>query len=1233
MGAVRRAHFAEELERRLMLSSVPAWFGAAQTYGIGVNSSSATTADLNNDGKIDVVAANRTPGTIRVLLGNGNGTLGVQRTFGTDPYPASVATADLNGDGRADVITANWTSNTLSVLLGNGDGTFGSQLTLATDGRPSFVAAADLNEDGRTDLLAANTVGANVGVFLGKGDGTFAAQQTIGTASSTNVVKVADLNGDGKPDLVAVNVYDNILATLLGNGNGTFKPGRTFALSWGFVPTSLSIADVNGDGKPDLITANYQSDNVSVLLGIGNDDFQAQRTYAVGWGPFSVTVSDVNLDGLPDLVTANTAGASVTVLTGNGDGTFAPAWAFPAYLRPKTLDVVDLNQDGRPDLVILNDLNAGTVSVLQADVPPVVESIGRTTPVGPDTTAMSVTYTVNFSKPVTGVDAGDFRVVRLGSVITSLPVVVTPVISSVYTVTVNGIHGNGGIELDLIDNDSIHDGAGAPLGGPGVANGSFLGPQYEILQAGPRVVSINRALPIGQTTDGTSGVYFTVTFSSPVVGVDASDFAVVKGGTVSVLGPISISGSGAVYVVGVNGISGSGTLGLNLVDNGSIHDLNGNPLGSMGAASFQGQQTFAVGSVALALAVSDVNGDGIADTLTANSGANSVSVLLGNGNGTFKGQMTFAVGPSPFSMSVGDVNGDGYPDVLTANENNDTVTVLLGNGNGTFGSRQDLPVGHEPTYVAMADLNGDGRIDLAVANFYSHGIGVLLGNGDGTFGTMKTFRAGASPFAIAVGDLNGDGRADLAVSNQYDGTVSVLLGNNDGSFQTQQTLEAGAGAGSVSISDLNGDGRADMAVGDFNAGMISVFIGNGNGTFHEQQTFASGVHPLKLVASDVNGDGIRDVLVTNQYGDTVSVLKGLGDGTFGSPQSLATGILASGLGVTDADGDGRADIIAASAVSQQVGVFLANRIGSFTGETYAIVLNSNNVVGTGGSDQITLTMDPDHIHIDWSVGTTMGWTLWDNLNGLTVNSAGGNDVITIDYSNGNPLPNVFHLNGTFTINGLRGAAPLAGTNLEMGKSTVWISYSGTSPASMILAALAAGYNGGAWNGTSAGGVITSSAPAGNGNHNTGIGWADSADGTGVNAVPNSVELKYTLVGDVNLDGAVNITDVNALVPHYNSTGSWTGGDFNYDGLVNITDVNALVPNYNTSLGSQVMGTVATLAPAVAGGDVTAEAVNAAGLAASSNVAGGSGSVGGVSSNAGMNGNLKRKKFDKGLRGR
>jgi len=275
-----------------------------------------------------------------------------------------------------------------------------------------------------------------------------------------------------------------------------------------------------------------------------------------------------------------------------------------------------------------------------------------------------------------------------------------------------------------------------------------------------------------------------------------------------------------------------------------------------------------------------------------------------------------------------------------------------------------------------------------------------------------------------------------------------------------------------------------------------------------------------------------------------------------------------------------------------------NNDRSYIGSVFEVstVAKGNTITGGTGADTVNISQDGDHHNVRWSINGGQPFRVpIDDYAGMTINSGGGSDSIVLDYGNGKPLPQWMHLNGTFTVNGLQGANPLAGTTVEIGKSTVYFNYSGANPVAAIKSALVGGYNGGAWNGgawngSSANGVITSSAARGNLSHNTAIGWADSGDGTGVNTVSNSVEIRYTLLGDVNLDGAVNITDVNALVPHYNSSGAWTAGDFNYDGQVNITDVNALVPNYNTSLGSQVQAATANSSTTLA--STSAATVNA-----------------------------------------
>jgi hypothetical protein len=235
-----------------------------------------------------------------------------------------------------------------------------------------------------------------------------------------------------------------------------------------------------------------------------------------------------------------------------------------------------------------------------------------------------------------------------------------------------------------------------------------------------------------------------------------------------------------------------------------------------------------------------------------------------------------------------------------------------------------------------------------------------------------------------------------------------------------------------------------------------------------------------------------------------------------------------------------------------------------------VVPGRDEIAGTAGVDQFILRADPDHRSIDWILGASSGQLLINDPNGLTINGNGGNDTITLDYANGNPLPNALHLNGTFAISNLQGTNPLAETRLDIGKSTVLISYSTSDPIAANKSYLQAGYNSGAWNGTATAtiGVITSAAARANPNHNTAIGYADWADGQGVNATPNTIELKYTLYGDANLDGQVNSADLQILLFGLNRPGAWDQGDFNYDGNVNSADLQALLFTLNTSLGSQ-----------------------------------------------------------------
>ncbi|HSZ59012.1 MAG TPA: dockerin type I repeat-containing protein [Tepidisphaeraceae bacterium] len=292
---------------------------------------------------------------------------------------------------------------------------------------------------------------------------------------------------------------------------------------------------------------------------------------------------------------------------------------------------------------------------------------------------------------------------------------------------------------------------------------------------------------------------------------------------------------------------------------------------------------------------------------------------------------------------------------------------------------------------------------------------------------------------------------------------------------------------------------------------------------------------------------------------------------------LSSAIAAFGIQQTFATGAQPASVLAA-----------AN--AAFVGQTPAIVPLSDTIDGTGGNDNITLIRNLDGTDINWTMGMTGGQFPANDPNGLTINGNGGNDTITLVYTNGDPLPNIMHLNsgtGTFTINGLQGTAPLAGTTIDIERSTVLINYgAGPDPLALIQGYLQAGYNGGAWTGTSASGVITSASAAANfaGNlKTTGIGYADFADGQGVNTNPNTIELTYTLYGDANLDHQVNSADLQILLAFLNRTGAWDQGDFNYDGQVNSADLQDELFTLNTSLGNQaIAATNAAAAPTAAG---------------------------------------------------
>lgn len=361
----------------------PSLFLPVVTYDPGGQSFSVAIADLNGDGKPDLVVTNAglAEGVIGVLLGKGDGTFLPVVTYNSGgDFAYSVVVADVNGDGKPDLLVAdcgliginvcNHSNGLVGVLLGNGDGTFQPVVTYDSGGSTTVsIAVADVNADGKPDVLLANECGnsstcadGSVGVLLGNGDGTFQKATTYDTKYAIDSVAVADVNGDGRLDLLVASSGNSRVGVLLGNGDGTFQPVVIYE-SGGISSLSVAVADVNGDGKPDLLVANIcdtsgncAHGSVSVLLGNGDGTFQTAVSYDPGGtGAWSVAVADVNGDGKPDLVVAIFFYNTVAVLLGNGDGTFQAATTYGSGGNsPTSVAVADLNGDGLLDVAVAN---------------------------------------------------------------------------------------------------------------------------------------------------------------------------------------------------------------------------------------------------------------------------------------------------------------------------------------------------------------------------------------------------------------------------------------------------------------------------------------------------------------------------------------------------------------------------------------------------------------------------------------------------------------------------------------------------------------------------------------------------------------------------------------------------------------------------------------------------------------------------------------------------------------
>ena len=344
------------------------------------------------------------------------------------------------------------------------------------------------------------------------------------------------------------------------------------------------------------------------------------------------------------------------------------------------------------------------------------------------------------------------------------------------------------------------------------------------------------------------------------------------------------------------------------------------------------------GAAPVFVTTADVRDTSIEDIIVANNTDNSLSLFLGNGDGTFiTPTTTIPTGAGPVWIVSANfnptVNNDLALDLAVVNHTADTVSILLGNGDGTFQPKTDISTGAGtgPVSAVAATLTTSGFADLVVVNNSTNTLGVFLGNGDGTFKLPTFIPTGRAPSSIAAADLNSDGHIDLVVTNQNDNTVSVFLGNGDGTFKNRTDYTVGTAPVWVSTGDFSGDGFLDLAIANNTDNTVSVLTGIGDGTFQAQTVFPAGNGPTSLAVADFNIDGRLDILVADQADNAVSILLNLGSGLFGPNFELPVGTTPVAVATADFDANGKPDAVTADKGSNTATVILNN--SNFTGAT------------------------------------------------------------------------------------------------------------------------------------------------------------------------------------------------------------------------------------------------------------------------------------------------------------
>jgi len=755
---------------------------------------------------------------------------------------------------------------------------------------------------------------------------------------------------------------------------------------------------------------------------------------------------------------------------------------------------------------------------------------------------------------VTGTDAGNYTF----NATATTTATITPIALTVGAVGQNRVYnGTNAVTVTLTDNRVAGDVLTLTYGSATFADKS-VGAGRTVSVTGINVTGTDSANYTFNTTASTTAsitpLALTVTATGQNKPYDQTTAATVTLGDNRISGDsLTLSYASATFAdknagtgktVSVSGITVTGTDSGNYTWNTTASTTaNITPIALTVSAIGQNKVYDGTNSATVTLGDNRLAGDvlnlsyasaTVADKFVGSARPISVSGINVTGadslNYTFNTTATTSANITPFALTVTTTGQNKVYDGTNA------ATVTLGD-NRLSGDVLSVSYGS----AAFADKKVANGKTVSVTGINVTGTDA----GNYTFNTTAATTANITPFALAVGAVG--------QNKPYDGTstATVTLTDNRISGDTLTLSYA-----SAAFADKNAGTAKTVTVTGINVGGADA----SNYTFNTSTTTTGNITPIALTVTAIGQNKI--------YNATTAATVTLSDNRLpGDSLSLAYGSAAfSDKNV------GNAKIVNVSGINV-TGADAVNYTFNTTASTTASITPELVVNGTSGADTLRLLLDTDGVHVDWFLNGTsvIGQLAVGDAAGLTINAGAAGMTINLDRTNGNPLPALMNLNGVFTLNGLQGTDPLAGTTLNVNRSTVYVTYADAAhdPINGIRNDLAAGYNGGAWTGSStiSTGAIRSANAAADTSQTTAIGYVDSNSGLIAGQPANTIELKFTPYGDTGLTGSVGFTDFMRMTQHYtqNSGSIWSQGDFNYDGSVNSSDFTLLSKTYNMTL--------------------------------------------------------------------